>query len=161
MHVLTTRVVLRRAGVAHSDDGTPHAVRSLLPVLLVTQDACPSATAGKGPTSCTSLSSGRAESRSRTRTPAGNWQSGANSASGTRTNRRSFYTARMYSIQDHASVRIRQAKRQAKWYAPHAPWLLMPDKASEHTCRRRQRDKDAMLRPGGGGSGGALPETPE
>jgi len=50
--------------------------------------------------------------------------------------------------------------RQAKWYAPHPPWLWMPDKASEHTCRRRQRYKDAMLRPGGGGPGGALPETP-
>src|SRR2546426_10939722 len=62
----------------------------------------------------------------------------------------------MYSIQGHTSVRI----RQVKWYAPHPPWLLMPDKASEHTCRRRQRFKDSMLRPGGGGSGGALPETP-
>src|SRR3989442_354695 len=72
LYVLTTRVVLRRVGVAHSDDGTPHAVRSLLPVLLVTHDACPSAKAGKGPTSCTSLPSGRAESRSRTRTPAAN-----------------------------------------------------------------------------------------
>src|SRR5215813_2018312 len=29
------------------------------------------------------------------------------------------------------------------------------------TCRHRQRDPEALQRPGGGGSGGALPETPE
>ena len=49
---------------------------------------------------------------------------------------------------------------KAKWYAPPPPWLWLPDNASEHTCRRRPRDTEALLRPGGGGSGGALPETP-
>src|SRR5262249_4620200 len=89
LHVLTTGVVCRRAGIAHGDDRTPDAPGSLLPVLLVTHDACPSVKGGKGPTSCTSWSSGRAESRSCTRTSEGNWQSGASSASGMSTNRRS------------------------------------------------------------------------
>src|SRR5712691_11176173 len=93
LHVLTTGVVLRRARVTHGDDDTAHTAGSLLPVLLVTHDACPSAKAGKGPSRCTSLSSGRAESKSRTRTPEGNWTSGANSASGTRTKRRSCSAA--------------------------------------------------------------------
>src|SRR5712691_7432043 len=43
LHVLPTRVVVRRAGVAHSDDGTPDTAGSLLSVLLVTHNACPSA----------------------------------------------------------------------------------------------------------------------
>ena len=43
------------------------------------------------------------------------------------------------------------------WYAPHAPWLWMPAKASALPCKRRQRYKEAMLSPGGGGSGDALP----
>src|SRR5258707_497458 len=43
LHVLPTRVVVRRTGVAHSDDGTPDTAGSLLSVLLVTHDACPSA----------------------------------------------------------------------------------------------------------------------
>src|SRR5438034_11846090 len=67
-------------------------------------------------------------------------------------------TAHMYNVQDNTSVRMRI--RQAKWYAPHPPWRWMPDKASSLTCRRRQRDKEAMLSPGGGGSGGAIPQTP-
>jgi len=46
-------------------------------------------------------------------------------------------TAHMCSIQDNTSAGI----RQAKWYAPHPPWLWMPDKASSLTCRRRQRTK--------------------
>src|SRR5262249_10305584 len=71
LHVLPTGVVLRRARVTHGDDGTPHTAGSLLSVLLVTHNAYPSAKAGKGPSRCTSLSSGRAESRSRTRTPEG------------------------------------------------------------------------------------------
>ena len=56
------------------------------------------------------------------------------------------YPAHMYSIQEHTSVR----RRQAKGYAPHPLWLLLPAKARELTCRRRQGDKDALLRPGGG-----------
>src|SRR5262245_20473956 len=43
LHVLPTRVVVRRAGVAHRDDCTPDTAGSLLSVLLVTHDACPSA----------------------------------------------------------------------------------------------------------------------
>src|SRR5712691_12445664 len=43
LHVLPTRVVVRRAGVAHRDDGTPDTAGSLLSVLLVTHNACPSA----------------------------------------------------------------------------------------------------------------------
>src|SRR5574341_2276657 len=72
----------------------------------------------------------------------------------------SDYTAHMCSIQGNTSARRKQAQGQAKWYAPHPLWLLMPARASELTCRRRQRYKDAMLSPGGGGSGGALPQTP-
>src|SRR6516162_3082581 len=43
------------------------------------------------------------------------------------------YTAHMYSSQGHTSVQIRQAKRQGKEYAPHPPWLVLPDQASEPT----------------------------
>src|SRR6516225_1603508 len=43
------------------------------------------------------------------------------------------YTAHMYSSQGHTSVKIRQAKRQGKEYAPHPPWLVLPDQASEPT----------------------------
>src|SRR4029450_6411136 len=43
LHVLPTRVVVRRTGIAHRDDGTPDTAGSLLSVLLVTHDACPSA----------------------------------------------------------------------------------------------------------------------
>src|SRR5262249_1607344 len=93
LHVLPTGVVLRRARVTHGDDGTSHTAGSLLSVLLMTHDVCPSAKAGKGPSRCTSLSAGRAESRSRTRTPEGNCTSGANSARCTRTNRRSWSAA--------------------------------------------------------------------
>src|SRR4030095_834817 len=93
LHVLPTRVVVRRAGVAHRDDGTPDTAGSLLSVLLVTHDTRPSAYAGKGSTRCTSLASGRAARRSHTRAPEGNWCSGANSANGTSTKRRSCKAA--------------------------------------------------------------------
>src|SRR5712691_8916969 len=43
---------------------------------------------------------------------------------------------------------------------PHPPVLLMSDKASSLTCRRRPRYQDAILSPGGGGSEGVLLQTP-
>jgi hypothetical protein len=54
-----------------------------------------------------------------------------------------------------------RAKRQAKKYAPHPPGLVLPATASALTCRRRQRDPEALQSPGGGDSGGVLPQTPE
>jgi hypothetical protein len=36
----------------------------------------------------------------------------------------------------------------------------LPATASEPPCRRRQWDTEALWRPGGGGSGGALPSIP-
>jgi len=55
------------------------------------------------------------------------------------------YTAHMYSSQDKTSTR----RRQAKWYAPYPPWLVLPVSASELTCRRRQRDTEALRLQGG------------
>jgi Adenylate and Guanylate cyclase catalytic domain len=62
------------------------------------------------------------------------------------------YTVHMYSSKENTLARLRQAKRQAKCYTPHPPWLWLPAKASEHTCRRRQRYKESRLSPGGGRS---------
>jgi hypothetical protein len=67
------------------------------------------------------------------------------------------YTAHMYSSKDQTSVGVRQAKE----YTLHPPWFWLPDHASALTCRHRQRDPEALQRPGGGGFGGALPQTPE
>src|SRR5262249_52506299 len=69
------------------------------------------------------------------------------------------YTAHMYSGQEHTSVKGRQANRQGKEYARHPPWLVLPDQASRPWRPPGQRDTEAMQSPGGGGSGGALPET--
>src|SRR6266705_6484561 len=51
--------------------------------------------------------------------------------------------------------------KQATRYAPYPPWFVLPDHASALTCRHRQRDPEALQSPGSGGSGGALPQTPE
>jgi hypothetical protein len=64
-------------------------------------------------------------------------------------------TAHMYRMHENTSVKM----RQAKWYAAPPPWRWMPDKASELTCRRRQRYKDAMRHPGGGGSAAVRSHT--
>src|SRR5947209_6985820 len=44
--------------------------------------------------------------------------------------------------------------------APGVPWRRTPNLASALTCRRRERDIETLRRPGGGGAGGALPQTP-
>jgi len=74
------------------------------------------------------------------------------------------YTAHMYSSQEYTSARRGEEKagqKEAKGYAPHPPWLGLPDNANEPPCRHRQRDPEALLRPGDGGAGGVLPQTPE
>src|SRR5215813_12642694 len=71
------------------------------------------------------------------------------------------YTAHMYSSQEHTSVKIRQAKRQGKEDALHPAWLVLPDQASRPSRTPGQRDTEAILHPGGGASGGALPQTSE
>src|SRR5262249_22493871 len=45
--------------------------------------------------------------------------------------------------------------------APGVPWRRPPHLSHALTCRRRQLYTEAMWRPGGGGSGGTLPQTPE
>jgi hypothetical protein len=61
-------------------------------------------------------------------------------------------------VSDELSKPFWDAVNQKRLVLQHSPpWLWMPDKASELTCRCRQRYKDAMRNPGGGGSGGALP----
>src|SRR5262249_2550945 len=69
------------------------------------------------------------------------------------------YTAHMYSSQDQTSARRKRAKRQAKWYAPHPPWLWLLATASVPPCRHRQWDTEALRRPGGGCRGGAPGDT--
>ena len=65
------------------------------------------------------------------------------------------YTAHMYSSKEKTSARGRQAKE----YTPHPLWLVVPDQVSDSTCKRRQRDPEAMLRSGGGVPGGAPRDT--
>ena len=56
------------------------------------------------------------------------------------------YTVHMYSSKEKTSARGRQAQQ----YTPHPLWLVVPDQVSESTCKRRQRDPEALQRPGGG-----------
>ena|SRR5215510_8616526 len=57
-------------------------------------------------------------------------------------------------------ARLHQAGK-VKWYGPYPPWLVLPDHASALPYRHRQRYKEVMLRLGGGGAGGALPQPPK
>ncbi len=50
--------------------------------------------------------------------------------------------------------------RPSKALTPGAPWRRPPNLASAPPCRRRQLYTEALQSPGGGGAGGALPQTP-
>src|SRR5262245_53483758 len=55
----------------------------------------------------------------------------------------------------------RRAARKCRLFylSAHPLWLVVPDQVSESTCKRRQRDPEAMLRSGGGVPGGAPRNT--